>query len=84
MKLLIWVLLAALIVFWVFLSRKKQKAKASRKRPRESAGRTGTGDAEIMIPCTQCGIHLPYSEAVIGAAGAPFCSEAHRLQHDRR
>jgi hypothetical protein len=37
-----------------------------------------------MIACTRCGIYLPYSEAVIGATGAPFCSEDHRLEHERR
>lgn len=82
MKLLAWALVAALIVLWIFLSRKKQQA--LRKRPPASAGRSGPGDTEIMIPCTRCGIHLPYSEAVIGETGAPFCSEDHRLQHERR
>ncbi|MEC4719224.1 PP0621 family protein [Noviherbaspirillum sp. CPCC 100848] len=88
MKLLVWVLVAALIVFWIFLSRKKQKA--ARKPPSASASasasarRHGPGDAEAIIPCTRCGVHLPYSEAVIGATGAPFCSEDHRLQHERR
>lgn len=92
MKLLVLVLVAALIVFWIFLSRKKQKA--ARKPPPSSASesasesasarRHGPGDAEAIIPCTRCGVHLPYSEAVIGASGAPFCSEDHRLQHERR
>jgi uncharacterized protein len=86
MKLLIWVLVAALVVFWIFLSRKKQQA--SRKPGPDpaspSAGRQGPGDGEVMIACTRCGIYLPYSEAVIGATGAPFCSEDHRLEHERR
>lgn len=86
MKLLIWVLIAALVVFWIFLARKKQQA--SRKPPpaSTSAGRPrpGPDDGEAMIPCTRCGVYLPYSEAVIGATGAPFCSEDHRLQHERR
>jgi len=86
MKLLVWVLVAALVVFWIFLSRKKQQA--LRKPPpgpaSPSAGRSGAGDGEVMIPCTRCGVYLPYSEAVIGATGAPFCSEDHRLEHERR
>lgn len=87
MKLLVWALVAALIVFWIFLSRKKQKA-ARRPPPASASASASRGDAgnrngEAMIPCTRCGVHLPYSEAVIGATGVPFCSDEHRLQHER-
>ncbi|MBL0730145.1 PP0621 family protein [Piscinibacter sp. HJYY11] len=32
---------------------------------------------EDMVSCTQCGMHLPRSEALPGRGGV-FCSEAHR------
>ena len=37
--------------------------------------------SESIIACVHCGVHLPQSEAVSGAAGW-FCGEAHRLAHD--
>lgn len=38
-------------------------------------------DAESMVACRHCGVHLPQSEAVSGGAGW-FCGEAHRVAHD--
>lgn len=32
---------------------------------------------EDMVACTQCGVHLPRSEALPGRGGL-FCGEAHR------
>lgn len=37
--------------------------------------------AEQVVACAHCGLHLPQSEAVSGAADW-FCSEAHRIAHD--
>jgi uncharacterized protein len=35
------------------------------------------GDGERMVDCSQCGVHLPVSEA-IEAKGRYFCSDEHR------
>jgi uncharacterized protein len=32
---------------------------------------------ETMVTCTECGVHLPRSEALPGRGGV-FCGEAHR------
>lgn len=37
---------------------------------------------EAMIACSQCGVHLPRSEALPGRGGL-FCSEAHRAAFER-
>ena len=35
------------------------------------------GEGERMVDCSQCGVHLPVSEAV-EAQGRYFCSDEHR------
>jgi uncharacterized protein len=40
-------------------------------------------EAEDMVRCAQCGVHLPKGES-IAAGGQHYCSEAHRIQADAR
>ncbi len=44
---------------------------------RKGKPRATRADGERMVDCTQCGIHLPISEA-IESQGRYFCSEEHR------
>ena len=37
------------------------------------------GNAERMVACAQCGLHIPQSEALM-RAGQPYCSPAHADQ----
>ena len=46
------------------------------RRP-ERPARGAHGDGERMVDCSQCGVHLPVSEAV-EAKGRYFCSDEHR------
>lgn len=39
-------------------------------------------DAERMVDCSQCGVHLPVSEAVSGD-GRYFCCDEHRRLFQR-
>jgi uncharacterized protein len=39
-------------------------------------------DAERMVGCSQCGVHLPLSEAV-ESGGSYFCSDEHRRMFKR-
>ena len=41
------------------------------------ARREPPADGERMVDCSQCGVHLPVSEAV-EARGRYFCSDEHR------
>jgi uncharacterized protein len=47
------------------------------RRARTDRGRCSGVEAERMVGCRQCGVHLPISEAV-EADGNYFCSEEHR------
>ena len=42
----------------------------------KQAGTQRVVEAEAMVRCAHCGLHLPESEA-ISKAGANFCSQAH-------
>ncbi len=67
-KLLVLLLVGA--VFYLVWKGLARKGRAGRKR--------GAGaEAERMVGCRQCGVHLPISEA-IEADGNHFCSEEHR------
>lgn len=41
------------------------------------AARPSRGPGERMVDCSQCGLHLPVSEAV-ESQGRYFCSDEHR------
>ncbi len=69
-KLLI-LLLAVLGAY--FLWRAVTHADAPARKPPHSTRAEG----ERMVDCTQCGVHLPISEA-IESHGRYFCSEEHR------
>jgi uncharacterized protein len=47
------------------------------RRGRTGRSRTRQSDAERMVGCRQCGVHLPISEA-IKADDHYFCSDEHR------
>ncbi len=47
-------------------------------RPRSGRSQAAPGaDGERMVDCSQCGVHLPVSEAIL-ARGRYFCSDEHR------
>jgi uncharacterized protein len=55
-----------------------------RGRPRPPvAQRPAPAPPANMIACSHCGLHLPEADAVSGAEGRRFCSEAHRLAGPR-
>jgi uncharacterized protein len=67
-KLLVLVLVG--VVFYLVW-----RGMARRARTRRGGG--SGAEAERMVGCRQCGVHLPISEAV-EADGNYFCSEEHR------
>lgn len=52
--------------------------------PKRGKRADARGEPMPMLACVHCGVHLPQSEALIDAAGRPYCSEAHRLAGPRR
>jgi uncharacterized protein len=68
----ILLVLGLLLVYWIL--------KGYRRRV-DGRGRPPAANAEIMVRCAQCGLHLPRSESV-AARDLYFCSADHRQAHD--
>jgi len=77
MKLLLWVILIACVI-WI-LRAKSTAAQAQATAVRQP--RRAVGAVEVMATCAHCGLHFPSSEAVVDASGAVFCGEEHRRLH---
>lgn len=77
--LLVTVFVVAVLWLWSHSRRigKQRSAKPTTQRP--SAEKTALTE---IVACDICQVHLPKSDALIGAKGI-YCSEAHRRQADR-
>lgn len=70
MKLLAWAVIAYFIVSWIL---------QARKVPGQMNGSHDRGSqAESIVQCAFCGLHVPASEAIVTSSGAVFCCEEHR------
>lgn len=79
-KLLLLLLVVAVALWWLSGRRRVPPPQA----PDEGAPTAAPPrDPQTMLACVHCGVHLPVDDAVIDAAGRPFCSEAHRLAGPR-
>lgn len=68
--------LAAYIAWrWVRVKQLGSQAGAPTRQP-------PAGDPEQMVRCSQCGVHLPRSEALT-SGGEFYCCEEHRLTGPR-
>ncbi|MBI5659466.1 MAG: preprotein translocase subunit YajC [Nitrosomonadales bacterium] len=72
-RLLLLVVIAA-VVYWLLRS---YRNKLRREEKRDEAA---AGQAEDMVRCAHCGVHLPKRES-IREDGIFFCGEAHRRAH---
>lgn len=79
MKYLLVIIVVALGV-WLWL-RGRESAIRQRRAPPKPA-KTPDGPVE-MVACAHCALQLPRTEALLDAAGRPFCSDAHRLAGPR-
>jgi uncharacterized protein len=59
------------VVYWLLKSYSKQLSKEDEDTPRQ---------AEDMVRCAHCGVHLPKYESIL-AGNEYYCSEAHRRAH---
>lgn len=74
MSRLILLVVAAVVVYWLLKSFRRQL-------PGEhQPGDEVSGQAEDMVRCVHCGVHLPKRESIL-AGDRYFCSEAHRRLH---
>jgi uncharacterized protein len=73
-KILVLVLVVLAVIFIA-----RTLAAGSRREPaeEEKPERRRVGKEERVVPCAQCGIHVPESAAVAWR-GRSFCSDEHR------
>jgi len=69
------VLAVVLAVLWLARGGKGRGAQRDTTRP-------PLPTREDMVACSQCGLHLPRSEALPGRGGL-FCGEAHRAAYEQ-
>ncbi|NWG86083.1 MAG: hypothetical protein HXY26_00980 [Hydrogenophilaceae bacterium] len=69
LKLLIWLAVGLLAVFWFRAAKRKQVAPPSERPP----------EVENMVRCQVCGVNLPRSEAIM-SRGRFYCSPEHKQQ----
>lgn len=76
-KFAVWIIILAVAWFAWQAWRRAQRAAALRATGSDPS-RTGTlSSPESILQCSQCGVHVPASEAVHDGDAA-FCSVAHR------
>ena len=73
MKFLIWLVIGLGIWWWL----RQQRMTGP---PRDTPHNRGP-QPQTMVPCAQCGLHVPKNDAVRGTRGW-YCSEAHRQQRE--
>ena len=76
LRILLWLMLL-IVAWWFFRPRRKAPP-----RPGAPAARSNA-QAESMVDCAHCGVHLPSSEALRDAYARAYCSEAHRIAGPR-
>jgi uncharacterized protein len=77
-RILFWFLIAAL-VWWLLKSRTRPPAPPG-PGPRAPGSE---GEAEAMVDCARCGLHMPASEALRDAQGRAYCCAEHRAAGPR-
>ncbi len=78
MKYLLWALLIYLAWRWYSAAQSRKQGQAGDGHGEAAASAT---NAERMVECPECGLHLPLSEALPGPGERFFCSEAHQEKH---
>lgn len=71
------VLVALLLLVWLVLGSVRRGAKGGRRDGAAATAARPAPQAEDMIACAHCGVHLPASLALV-ARGQAYCSETHR------
>lgn len=74
------VILLILVVFWLWQHERRMQKGAGAPPPRPPVKPAPTDDATEIVACSVCQLHLPRAEALIGRAGQPYCSPAHRRE----
>ena len=70
-------LVAILALVWLIHSTARRRV-----RPPRPAQTDKAREAQPMLACAMCGVHMPRDEALPGRGGV-FCSEAHRAAFEQ-
>lgn len=77
------VLLAVLALVWLINgSRRRRQAPTTRPVDPPRAEQSLQTPQAPMRACAQCGVYLPFDDALPGRGGS-FCSEAHRAAYEK-
>jgi uncharacterized protein len=78
---LLLVVVVLVVAAWLWIGRRRPPgAPPAAKPPARPEAPKAT---QTMLACAHCGVHLPQGDALMDAAGRPYCNEAHRLQGPR-
>lgn len=77
MKFVLIAIVILVIAFWLSRGKKAAGSRAMRAAARATPP-IDARPAEDIVHCAHCGLHFPASEAVAGADGERYCTEAHR------
>lgn len=77
MKLLFWLLIAALVVAWYMRGKALSNQAGARRQGAASTQADRLASPEEMLACVRCQLHVPASEALFDLAGRPYCCEQH-------
>ena len=69
------------VVVWLIRGGRRRGQPGAPPQPPAAPAEDAQAESESIVACLHCGVHLPQSDAVPGAAGW-FCGDAHRLAHD--
>jgi uncharacterized protein len=68
-----------LLLFFIFMVFAWQWRHAREEKVKNAMRKPGApGGIVNMVPCAQCGVHLPAGDAIQGKHHALYCSVAHR------
>ena len=73
MKYLVLLIIVFAGIWWI---RQQRQPNQTSSKNRRSSSQTVT-----MVPCAQCGTHVPENDAVRGKQGL-YCSESHQHSHE--
>lgn len=79
MRYIVVTLALALIIFWVVRAARGGKPDPSLPKDKETRHPSKIPQAQDMVSCAHCGLHLPKAEAISGKT-ALYCSPEHQRQ----
>ena len=75
-RILFFIVLIGAVVFMLRRGKQSNDNNSSEQPPSTDNGANKSVEAEQMVPCEHCGVHLPQTEA-LEDAGSFYCSQQH-------